>query len=328
MRGLFVTQPTPSAPLSSDKNIGKSIGNYVLLEKTGSSRWGPMYKARHQHNGRIACLKLLSAETAKSPEVLKRFTREFELTRRLNHPHVMATYEMGEDRGVRYLVMEHVGGTDLAQVVATQGPLPVQQAIDYTIQAAEGLGYLHQQGVVHRNVKPQNLVVSAAGSLRIVNLLLARLADPGAVAGFDEELTRDGQMLGTVEYLSPEQASDAKHVDARSDIYSLGCTLHFLLTGRPPYEGRSVLDKLMAHRQSPVPSLCAARPDVPDFVDRAFRKMLAKDPQERTASMEEAIAGLRGHGTRSLIERQTNLILTLAAAVALVIGVAVYLWLR
>ena len=181
-------------------------------------------------------------------------------------------------------------GTDLATLVKQQGPLSVEQAVDYAVQTARGLTQLHMHGVFHRNIKPHVLLVDLQGNLRITNLFLAKIGESSTLEG--EALTTMGEQMGSLDYLPPEQALDARQADARSDIYSLGCTLHHLLTGRPPYLAKSPMEKILAHRQSPIPSLRAQLRDIPESLDKALGKMLAKQPDARFQFAGDLIAAL------------------------------------
>lgn len=273
------------------------VGDYDVLEKLGGGRSGPIYKARHRERGAIVSLKVLPPEVVKSPEVIKRFRREAEISAKLDHPSLIVAYESGQEGGLHYLAMEYVQGNDLARLVEQQGRLSVEKALEYLVQAARGLEYLHGQGVYHRNIKPQNLMIDSRGGLKIANLLLARLDDDSDLLAEDaENLTKTGQMMGSAEYLSPEQASDSSRADQRADIYALGCTLHFLLIGKPPYTNKSSLQTILAHRSSPIPSLRALRDDVPEDLDRVFQKMMAKDPAERYQSASAVLAALEPRG--------------------------------
>ena len=193
---------------------------------------------------------------------------------------------------MRFLVMEYVMGTDLATLVKQQGPLPVDQTTDYVLQAARGLGQLHRHGVYHRNIKPHVLMVDMRGRLRITNLLLAKIGEQSALQA--EELTTMGESMGSLDYMPPEQAADARKVDPRSDIYSLGCTLFHLLLGRPPFVAKGPMQKILAHKQTPPPSLVAVHADKPARLDAIFQKMLAKDPAARYQNVDALIAALDG----------------------------------
>ncbi|MBI1900137.1 MAG: serine/threonine protein kinase [Planctomycetia bacterium] len=283
--------------LELTKKPGTILGEFELLEYIGGGQSSPLYKARQQSTGRIFSIKVLPKELGKTREMVLRFQRESELAKRLDHPNLIVAYDTKEHEGTHYLVLEHVTGTDLASLVRKHGPLSPEQAIDYVVQAAEGLAYLHEHAVIHRNVKPHNLIVNVQGRLKIASLLLARLEENAQQLVTDaENLTRTGQMIGSVDYMSVEQAVDAKRVDARADIYSLGCTLHHLLTGRPPYGGKSMTEKLLAHKSHPIPTLLAARSDVPAWLDQVFRRMVAKERDERYASMKDVIRALEGQG--------------------------------
>ena len=168
--------------------------------------------------------------------------------------------------------------------------MPVKQAVDCIVQAARGLEYAHHQGVIHRDIKPQNLLLNTLGVVKILDMGLARMEEQ--VGSQDDGLTQSGAVMGTLDYMAPEQAMDTKTADVRADIYSLGCTLHFLLTGKAPFGGDSLAAKIVAHRLNPVPTLRAERQDVPEALDGVFRKMLAKTPDERHASVAEVLQDL------------------------------------
>jgi hypothetical protein len=183
-----------------------------------------------------------------------------------------------------------------------RGALPIPEALDYVLQAAQGLEYAHRVGVVHRDIKPGNLLVDKEGTVRILDMGVAQLRDAADADGVSPtQITRDGAVVGTVDFMAPEQAASAKHADQRSDIYSLGCTLYYLLTNEPIYGGDSVFDRMLAHRQRPIPSLREARRDATKALDAVFQKLVAKRPEDRHQTMTEVIADLDRvrHGRRA-----------------------------
>jgi serine/threonine protein kinase len=270
------------------------LGNYVLLDRLGKGGMGEVYKARHRRMDRVVALKVVASATASSDEVVQRFHREMKIAARLSHPNVVTAHDADEAKGTHFLVMECVDGEDLASLVRRQGPLSIAEAGNCVLQAARGLEYAHRQQVIHRDIKPSNLILDRLGTVKILDMGLARLkglwgsADPVS----DEELTRSGQMMGTLDYMAPEQSMDIRHADARSDIYSLGCTLYYLLIGRPVYPADTITKRLLAHREAAIPSLRAACPGVPESLDQTFQKMLAKKPEDRQQNMSEVIEAL------------------------------------
>ncbi len=280
-------------PLSTAGADAREFDEYLLMGKLGEGGMGVVYKAQHRRMHRLVAIKMLPPTTMKSPEAIQRFYREVEAAAKLMHPNIVTAFDAGECQGTHYLVMEYVEGQDLAKIVKQHGPLPVQKAVDYVLQTARGLQYAHGKGVVHRDIKPGNLLLDKKGTVKILDMGLARLE---ATAARDdsggERLTQSGQMMGTCEYMAPEQALDTHTADARSDIYSLGCTLYRLLIGQPPYHGDTLMKVLLAHRELPIPSLRQLRQDVPEQLDAVFQKMMAKEPEDRYQSMAEVIVEL------------------------------------
>ncbi len=223
------------------KSRGLLIGNYLILDKLGQGGMGMVFKARHRRLGRVGALKILPPSFARDRSAVLRFRREVEAAGRLKHPNVVAALDADEDRGVHFLVMDYVEGKDLDHIVRERGPLPVGQAVDCLIQAARGLEAAHAAGIVHRDIKPGNLMLDQAGAVRVLDLGLARIAD--AANPFNKtaarRLTESGMYMGTIDFMAPEQAEDSHRVDHRADIYSLGCTLFYLLTGREPFPGEN-----------------------------------------------------------------------------------------
>ena len=269
------------------------IGNYVVMSRLGAGGMGTVYKARHRSMNRTVALKVLTRETGGQSSMAQRFQREVETIAQLSHPNIVMAFDAGEDDKGLYLVMEFVDGRDLSCEVAQTGPLSIADATDCTLQAARGLACAHEHGIVHRDVKPANLLRDRAGVVKVADLGLARLATAEANS-VTASLTQAGNILGTADYIAPEQAMDSANVDHRVDIYSLGCTLFFLLAGRPMYSAGSLMALLLKHRDAPIPSLCEARPDVPAELDEIYRRMAAKKPEDRYATMAEVVRALEG----------------------------------
>jgi serine/threonine protein kinase/DNA-binding response OmpR family regulator len=269
------------------------IGNYQVLDRLGAGAMGTVYKARHRRMKRVVAIKVLARRVAQSAHFVQRFQREVEAVARLSHPNIVIAHDADEAEVGPFLVMEFVNGRDLATEVNERGPLPIPEAVDCIVQAARALAYAHGQGVIHRDIKPANLLRDAGGVVKVADLGLARFQDPVDSSGEDASaLTLAGTIMGTADYMPPEQALGVTTIDHRADIYSLGCTLHFLLIGRPPYQGASMMATLLKHREAPIPSLCAARREVPAPLDEVFARMLAKKPDDRVASMAEVCRAL------------------------------------
>ncbi len=284
-----------AAAIYQKKARGLLLGNYLILEKLGQGGMGVVFKAVNRTSGRIGALKILPPSFSRDESAVSRFRREIEAAGRLNHPNVVAAIDSAQDRGVHFLVMDYVEGRDLDRVIMAQGPMVVSQAVECVIQAARGLEAAHERGIVHRDIKPGNLIMDSGGMVRVLDLGLARIVDAAnpfnkSVAG---RLTQSGMYMGTIDYMAPEQAEDAHRVDHRADIYSLGCTLFFLLTGREPFQAPTILKRLTAHLEQDPPSLRDFRPEVSMALEACFQKMMAKQPRDRPQSMTEVIALLQ-----------------------------------
>ncbi len=243
---------------------------------------GRVYKAHHRLMDRIVALKILPEGAADSAQTLERFQQEVRAVARLHHPNIVTAYDAGEVNGLPFLVMEYVAGCDLARHLQAHGPLGVSQAVGVISQVALALAYAHGQGIVHGDIKPANLLLTAVGIVKVLDL---------GLAGY--ESTNAGEPAGTVDYLPPERMISSTPVDARSDIYSLGCTLFTLLTGEPLFPGRTAVEKMLAHREGRVPSLGRAGAEVPAALESVFRRMVARDPAERWQSMEQVAEALK-----------------------------------
>jgi formylglycine-generating enzyme required for sulfatase activity len=269
---------------------GLVLGNYVLQERIGAGGMGCVYKAEHVRMKRLVAVKLLSPDIIPSPEARARFQREVEAAARLSSPHIVAAFDAGEAGGHDYLVMEYIEGCNLAEVVQRQGPLPMPLAMNYVVQAARGLAHAHAAGIVHRDIKPANLLRDSLGTVKVLDMGLARVQElPMSGKGY---LTGAATVMGTAAFMAPEQAADTRAADHRADIYSLGCTFFYLLTGQALYEGQTTMETLIAHRERPIPSLREFRPDCPPEVDSWFRTLVAKRPEQRPQTMEAVISDL------------------------------------
>jgi tRNA A-37 threonylcarbamoyl transferase component Bud32 len=266
------------------------LGGYILQDLLGQGGMGMVFRARHTMMERTAAVKLLPATLKENTENLQRFLREVKAAAQLEHPNIVQAYDAGTANGRYFLAMEHVQGVTLDKLVKERGPLPVSTAVDFVVQAARGLAYAHQCGIIHRDIKPANLILGPKNRVRILDMGLACIANDHAAR--KANLTGVETSLGTADFMAPEQAQQLKKADARSDVYSLGCVLHFLLSGEVMFPGSATMARLLAHQQKQPPSLCEGRSDVPLKLDAVFQRMVAKLPADRYATMAEALADL------------------------------------
>lgn len=270
------------------KGVGLVLSKYVILDKIGEGGMGSVFRAEHRRMKRPVVIKVLSRSVADKETALRRFQREVEAAAHLTHPNIVTAYDADEEQGVPFLVMEYVEGESLGIIVDRLGPLPIEQSLAILLQAATGLDYAHSKGVVHRDIKPNNLLLDVEGTVKILDMGLACFDRRGLLMGSSrDEITDQGQVLGTVEYMSPEQADDPSHVDRRSDIYSLGCTFFRLLTGEAPYRGSTPVDTLLAHLKQPIPVLGERVSEVGPDVQDLFARMVAKRVPDRFQTMAE-----------------------------------------
>jgi formylglycine-generating enzyme required for sulfatase activity/tetratricopeptide (TPR) repeat protein len=267
------------------------LGEYVITDELGQGGMGQVYRAVHRRMNRTVALKVLCSDLLGNADAIKRFRREVETVSRLDHPNIVTAHDADAVDGMHFYVMELVTGNDLSDHVKLHGPTSVRQAVDCMLQAARGLEYTHSEGVIHRDIKPHNLLLDGDGTVKILDLGLARLERREGEATGDG-LTGTGTMMGTVDYMAPEQALDSRRADARSDIYSLGCTLFFMLTGRPLFDGDTFMKKLLAHRSDTAPSLREACPAVTDELHAVYERMVAKAPDDRLQTMTDLIVAL------------------------------------
>lgn len=273
------------------------LGDYVLIDPLGKGGMGIVYRARHRRMDRLVALKTLTHQASDSDASVQRFQREVRAAARLSHPNIVAAYDAGEHNDIHYLVMELVDGIDLSRLVRQNGPLSPNTAVDYVRQAALGFAYAHSQGIIHRDIKPQNLLVDRNQHIRILDMGLARLnpahsASVPSPSDARTELTQSGVIMGTVDFMSPEQATNTRNANEQSDIYSLGCTMYFLLTGRAMFDGETCMERLLAHHQESRPSLTTMVSRIPPALDQVFTRMTARLPAERYRSMEEVVQAL------------------------------------
>jgi hypothetical protein len=260
---------------------------YRIVRLLGAGGMGNVYQAEHRVMQRPVALKVIAHAFTANPGAVERFRREARAAARLAHPNIVTAYDAEHAGETHFLVMEYVEGVTLARRVKERGPLPVAEACDCVRQAALGLQHAHERGMVHRDVKPGNLICCADGTVKVLDFGLAALtAERGG------GLTDTNVVMGTPDYMAPEQAEDPRGADARSDVYGLGCTLHYLLTGRVPYPAPTALLKILAHREQVIPSLRTLRPNVPPELDRVVARLLAKGPEARYQTAGEVAAAL------------------------------------
>lgn len=266
------------------------LGEYVLEEQIGKGGMGTVYRARHRKMKRQVAVKILRRDIANAEMLAKRFLREVEVAARLSHPNIVTAFDAGEVRGISYLVTELVDGQNLSDLVRQYGPLSLNVALDVIQQAARALAYAHREGIIHRDIKPSNLLIDDAGNVKLLDVGLARINQPDEQqAASESDLTTTGMVMGTPDYMSPEQALNTRLASEPSDVYSLGCTLHFLITGRPPYARGTTMERLLAHREQPIPSLRNLNHGIPVSVDLLLTSMLAKSPEQRLSSMQSLV---------------------------------------
>jgi serine/threonine protein kinase len=282
--------PSQDVLLAQATHPPRLLGEYELGERLGGGGMGVVYRARHRRLGKSVAIKLLPIGAQQSADRVARFLREMQAVGGLKHPHVVEAYDAGEQAGAVYLAMELVEGLDLSELVKQRGPLPVDEACELARQAARGLQYLHERGLVHRDFKPSNLMRTPEGVVKLLDLGLARWRPE---AGGAADLTGAGQAMGTPDYLAPEQAQDAAAADGRADLYGLGGTLFYLLTGRAPFaHHRGLYPKLEAHRSEPPPDVRTLRPEVPEVLANLVSRLLAKKPDDRPQTAAEVAVAL------------------------------------
>jgi serine/threonine protein kinase len=287
-----------SAPVTQEAELSPLTDHprYQIERELGKGGMGVVYLARHRVMGRMVALKVINRRLLQNQMAVERFRQEVQAAARLNHRNIVTAFDAEQAGDLHFLVMEYVEGTDLATMVSRRGPLPVLHACNYAMQAAQGLQHAHEQGMVHRDIKPQNLMRTRKGTIKILDFGLARLASPADSETVPEGLTVEGVTLGTPDYIAPEQARDARRADIRSDIYSLGCTLYYLLTGAAPHPTGTAIEKVMAHcTTEPIP-VRQLRADLPSQLVEIIERMMAKDSSARFQTPAEVAVALKPFG--------------------------------
>src|ERR687884_690517 len=283
---------------TSDTLIGRTFDTrYVIERKLGSGGMADVYLAEDQELGRRVALKLLDDRHASDAQFVERFRREAQSAAGLNHPNIVSIYDRGDAEGTYYISMEYLDGRTLKELLVRNGPTPIPIAIDYARQILSALAFAHRNGIVHRDIKPHNIVVGPDGRLKVTDFGIAR---SGA-----SQMTEAGSIVGTAQYLSPEQARGAP-VDPRSDIYSVGVVLYEMLTGKVPFTGDTPVEIAMKHL-SQVPELPSElRPNIPHDLDAVVMRALAKDPEQRYGTAEEMDADLARVARGVAVARETE----------------------
>lgn len=285
-------QPLPRVPIGRDDSPletrglleGEQLGQFLLEKFVGGGGMGVVFRALDTTLNRQVAVKVLSRDQSADEETLRRFRNEAQSAARLNHENIARVHYVGEDRGVHYIVFEFIEGVNIRDLVERDGPLPLDDAISFTYQIAQALEHASQRAVIHRDIKPSNVLITPDGKAKLVDMGLARL---NQVAQADNDLTASGVTLGTFDYISPEQARDPRSADVRSDLYSLGCSFFYMLTGRPPFPDGTVLQKLLQHQADHPPDPRAVRPELPSDVARILARLLSKNPAHRYQQAEE-----------------------------------------
>lgn len=293
-----VLTPFQARLILKGKYKGFRLGAYKILNQLGVGGMAQVYLAEHVRMHRKVAIKVLSPRYALDPAVVEQFYREGRALAAVDHPNIVRAYDIACDKDTHYLVLEYIEGQTLAgRLAEAGGRLPVAEVCGYALQAAAGLEHAHQIGLAHRDINPNNLLVDTAGVVKILDLGLARFFQSGNASLSGQ--TDAGRVMGTADYISPEQLVDCAAADHRTDIYSLGATLYHLLTGQPPFTG-STTAKIVAHHLHPVPTAHEVRADVPEEVSAVIAKMMAKDPAARYQSAAEVMEALLPFATEGV----------------------------
>jgi serine/threonine-protein kinase len=275
--------------LLRNKTHGLIVGRYVILERLGAGGRGRVFQAQHRLMGRLVALKIIAPEIASRASSIARFYREMRLIGRLDHPNVIRAFDADQVGDLLYIVMEYVAGRSLDHVLEDRGALPAAEVVDYMAQAARGLAHAHQRGIVHRDVKPANLLLSDQGQVKVLDLGLSALMEVDSAASY---ATAAGMIVGTVHYMSPEQAL-ALNADFRSDLFSLGCTMYHLLSGRLPFPGETLAECIALRIKGQLTPITDVRPDLSPPLVRLLEQLMARRPEDRFQTASEAAEALQ-----------------------------------
>lgn len=288
-RGQVSPQPPETLDATGDDEfIGKVLGGCQLLERIGRGGMGVVYKAKQLNLGRTVAVKILASDLASDEGFVRRFVQEARSAALLNHPNIVHINDVGEFQGVFYFVMEYVDGQNLRELLKTVKKLDVPRAVDIAVQVCHALRHAHSRGIIHRDIKPENIMLTQEGSVKLADLGLAkRVASENSAS-----LTHAGAILGTPYYMAPEQAKDFRHVDRRSDIYSLGVTLYRMLTGRVPFDGRSPIEVMIKAIDGKKVPVREWNPEVPPELEAVVDRMMHKNPDQRYQDVEEVLRAL------------------------------------
>src|SRR5262249_22560475 len=268
---------------------GLIVGRYVILDRVGAGGRSRVFKAQHRLMGRLVALKVIAPEIATRASSIARFHREMRLIGRLDHPNVIRAFDADQVGDLLYIVMEYVAGRSLDHLLDDRGALPAAEVVDYMAQAARGLAHAHERGIVHRDVKPPNLLLSDEGQIKVLDLGLSALMEVDSAASY---ATAAGMVVGTVHYMSPEQAL-ALNVDFRSDLFSLGCTMYQLLSGRLPFPGETLAECLALRIKGQPTPITDFRPDLSPRLVQLLEKLLARRPEDRFQTASEVAEALQ-----------------------------------
>lgn len=280
-RGLIT--PWQDQRLMRGQHDGFFIASYKLIDRLGSGGMGQVYLAEHSMIRRQVALKILPSKFAKNPIARQRLEQESRALGSIDHPNVVKLYDAGQYRGLWYLAMEYIDGMDLQKYLETNGPLNPNHAAELIRQAADGLAIMHRNGLIHRDIKPSNLCVNNDQQIKVLDLGVARLNED---ENSSMTVAHKQQLLGTIDYLAPEQALDSHSVSDRADIYSLGCTLYFLLRGEAPFCGGSQAERILMHQMRQPTPLSSIRPDIPGSLSKLCEQMMQKDAAKRPTAEE------------------------------------------